>query len=574
MQISIAAQNKYTLEEAVSNEQEVLFRKVIPLNFENPNQDEIVLYPEQSSFSVLAKSITENVLSDHPIVGEIQIQVKSKALWVSLPRPYPIHKLVLKNKTRKTAKGAGKGSGKSPESLSKTVKDSKNPMLSTVEMGFASSALRNIALYRIDGDALSESPTVTVGSGEQIEDFVSDHFAIVWMDNTGAAKNISLDTFSSIQIKSKPTGVKIGVAQEAQLNESDVFWLKAGEFNEITASDPVNEDAVKGFIEAIQRQMESSLQSLKLVLEADTPCEIRFSDFLISYFLKRLSHLKKTDNTETENPFRLDFSGEFYEEQKFSFELPTNISIEAASLNVEADFHSEDIYPNGLNPQLLDNSSTGIKLQAQQSIAHGINPLQSFKSKGIMLGLMALTDDAKITLEMREDWQQSPEGAILQSAEAEVTLVRGKHWKRIVFAESFSLFSSPHWLVLKVVEGELLWLLSDTENGGLEQSTIIKRNHSSDSITSSMIVTGNLKPTVGIIKSVPSSQQPDIDVIIAGQTVDAISDENEALLIYPIKQILQDELANNLNQIPLTFATAKSGSSKIAAIEIVYSPLD
>ena len=112
------------------------------MDFQNPNQDEIIFYPDQTLFAAKANAITENILSADPVVGEVEIQVKSKALWITLPRPYAIHKLVFKSKGKKGGKGA--------EKASKSAMNSKEDVSSITDVGFGSSALKNIALYRID----------------------------------------------------------------------------------------------------------------------------------------------------------------------------------------------------------------------------------------------------------------------------------------------------------------------------------------------------------------------------------------------------------------------------------------
>lgn len=193
------------------------------------------------------------------------------------------------------------------------------------------------------------------------------------------------------------------------------------------------------------------------MLESDAPCQLVIDEFAVGYQLVRRTF---PDRTEKQI---LRFAGDAVATQQVKLHLPKTAVVTQATLTIATKLQKEgltaSIAANGLPPESLAQA-TGVHLGVARWVAQPLTPAQALPTSGVVIGLLTLTANTQLALELYEDWQGQPGKRL---ATATVMLAQGgpRLWQTVRFAESVLLFAQPYWLLLKATRGAALWLAKE-----------------------------------------------------------------------------------------------------------------
>lgn len=479
-----------------------LFRHTINLSFKtNGEPDRIVVDESATNFGAQFSGQTYNVLDDSsPIkVLERTHEEEAQAVIVTLNRPWEIKRILL------TFAIFGKHCGEAyvtgshfvpteMEDLTGAVGSSswacalpREVKVSGDAVAFEDKAIylmqeRMVKVYRVDGDAIADQPTLTAGNGEDFSDaFISERFAIKATDIQGNPKDLKENNIAQIWVQTYPTGPRIGVAEPVDsidaYSPSEFFWQLPGELRNAAQVDAVNEKAGEALAAALQRYLDAFMDHLReeaekegqqpaipdcidvaLVLESDAPCSVDL-DFGITYWLVRESFPIPHDQISPPDKQVLRFNGEKITTQTINVVLARDADVQSVALNMDLSFGRQPSTPLGNDLQaILTDRDRGVSIRQNRWVAQRVKPGKAISVSGVALGLMALEAKAEILVELQEDWNGIPSGKKLAQASILLADVGKPSFVRVDFHEKLTLYTQDYWILAKTAKGSALWI--------------------------------------------------------------------------------------------------------------------
>jgi len=348
----------------------------------------------------------------------------------------------------------------------------------------------SLEFYRLDGNTLSESPTATVTLEDNVAtlptdpDFTDIRFAIRLKDSNGQLVALKTSDIVAIQLRSYPTGPRLGIAPIATSESEDsddlvspiFFFQMPGEIREATSGQ--GEFSVgRELADALERHLDEYFALLQndqaggsqessvpdtvevdLIIESDAQCVLEITDFNIPY--RPVVQSFPSTNGEKLAKQILRFHGDHVSGQEVLLQLPRNATVTSAVLKTVESFQSDRPFApsdGGAWTSLLTQNQ-GIFLGVEKWVAQETTSAQAILASGIGLGLMSLAEKTELLLELREDWQGQPSGKKLADGTITLEHVGRRAWTSLRFAEAVVIPSKTHWIVTKAASGAALWL--------------------------------------------------------------------------------------------------------------------
>ena len=272
------------------------------------------------------------------------------------------------------------------------------------------------------------------------------------------------------------------------------FWLHPKEF--ATPDEPINlpdfsqhlntfiqgaeflkVSQLAGLPDEIREKLnkEPLLSQIPIIFHTDTSGILKIERFDLEYvILKRdfrvngdaeFSPQKKTVN------FSWNESRTGITSRKIEIKIPSGSYIKHIAFSLKGGLAKEQLISlDKIVPkQQITFSNFGARIGKQQSLAQKIVLLDSNTSViGFDLRLKMLSDIVKYRVEVCPDQQGMPSGEVLTFKEMEYQKEKGMQfsWVRINLDQVLRLqLNQPYWLVLTVLEGQLVWQMNFFEEG-------------------------------------------------------------------------------------------------------------
>ncbi len=437
----------------------------------------------------VATSLTPEILEPatglRPIlspVGEPPLQVFRLVLYVSLPTGGPADRLVLDTASAPPVLSAtfqlsdidieapvpAEGLPESNDTIIVTLEVPRQVQrvdLTGIPNG------NTLEFYRLDGTVLSGEPTVTVqvqddaAQMDQDANFIDRRFALRRQNGEALAPG----NISRIQLRSFPTGPRLGLAAVDEPLDPIFFWQMPGEIRD----GPLGVEASTEFTTALERYLnglETPLSQdpiqLALVAESDAPCQLNMTNFEITYYLVKASFPIPDGESSPPNKQVLRFQGDRVSAQSISLELPSNAQVLTATLEIAESLRGDRTIPSNGGPNLdaaLPEAS-GIYLSSERWVAKVVTPPQAIEVSGLALGLVAIADQTELRVELQADFQGLPSGRKLAEGLIQPARIGQPDWIRLLFAEPVILPAQPHWILVCAARGAAVWLVQAESN--------------------------------------------------------------------------------------------------------------
>ena len=339
-----------------------------------------------------------------------------------------------------------------------------------------------IEFYRLDGSTLADKPSASASVQSNVAtlpsnvDFTDGRFAVRLKGPTGPS--LKAGDLAGLQIRSYPTGPRLGIADPDDPDSAIFFWQASGELGKTVPADQGNVDAGEAFATVLGRYLDDFFARLAestdgngpsspppqfvdvaLIVASDAPCTLNITAFDVTYHLVCQSFTSRGDKQV------LRFSGDQATSQEVSVRLPGKATVTSATLETVESFRRDR--PLASNDGMTDAAPAqkeGVYVGVERWVAQGITPSQATSVSGIAIALMTISSDTELLVELREDWGGQPSSRRLAAGMIRLEQVGKRSWATLLFPEMITLPSSLHWLLVKATSGRAVWLV-DAGNG-------------------------------------------------------------------------------------------------------------
>lgn len=386
-----------------------------------------------------------------------------------------------------------------------------------------------------------------------------------------------------LTVRSYPSAPRLGLADPQTLMTPTFFLRLAGEIGKDGDANAGQVDAGALLAGALQQYVDAFFAQLlevatpnapqlpdqlavALVLESDAPCQLHLDEFVIGYQLVRRNF---PDYAEKQ---LLRFAGTVVETQSINLRLPATATVTQATLTVAAKLGATGFADQStgavLQPDAL-TQTTGIHLGLERWAAQPLTPAQALTVSGVLVGLLALTPNTQVALELYEDWQGQPAGKKLTSVTLSLGQSGQRRWQMVDFPEPLLLFAQPYWLLLKAVRGAALWL---AQPGALSVQMLTQENQRWQALS----VIANTQGLVHLLSPAGHGSQ-DVPFAlnvngVAVVTPPVITGDRQAYdLTTALNTALTASGATEVDDITLSFITGLAGVLTVYPPQLAYS---
>lgn len=473
------------------------YRRVFHLRFQTSGSpDRLEVQTEQCAFHASFSSRSYNVLAGGSPVGAVARQVDEYTVRLELPRPWPIERIRLRSTF-------GPGIPLLPEAqpqggyiwacaaapdlvldIDATAMEFEGPVAQMQPTVW-------IQLFRMDGDALAEKPSVTVPENGLIgADFTSAVFAIKAVNSDLEPYALSVADLSAVEIRSWPTGPRIGLCVPAQapgdLRPEACFWQLPGQITDEDSCAAPNEQAGSALAGALQHHFKARLEQLAveakenkvpyavpdclevaLVVDSDAPCQSQIT-LAVAYCLVRTGLMAPEEEKTIRDKQVLRFAAQAPPPQTLWVLLPARAQVCGAVLEMDAGFGSPPsaAVGEGLQPLPADAHSA-VHLTTARWCAQPVMLDAPLELTEITLGVMALESGTELTVALRADRDGLPDGALIAEQSVRLSGPGTKYHARVAFRAAIALSSQCCWLTVKALSGSAVWLTRANPQGTL-----------------------------------------------------------------------------------------------------------
>lgn len=393
---------------------------------------------------------------------------------------------------------------------------------------------------------------------------------------------LTANHLAGLTVCSYPSAPRLGLADPQTLTPT-FFSRLAGEIGKDGDANAGQIDAGALVADALQQYVDTFFASLlaaatptapqlpsqldvAFVLESDAPCQLQLDEFVIGYQLVRRNF---SDYAEKQ---LLRFAGATVETQSLNLRLPAAATVTQATLTMAAKLGATGFAEQGaaavLQPDALTQAQ-GIHLGLERWAAQPLTPAQALTVSGVTVGLLALTPNTQVTLELYEDWQGQPVGKKLAAATLSLAQSGARRWQTARFVEPVLLFAQPYWLLLTAVRGAALWL---AQPGASTVQMLTLENQRWQALS----VIANTQGLVHWLTPAAVAQQaPSLALAIDKRPVSAPPVTTDDRYTYDLTPALNGALANqgatDLVDLALSITTGAAGLLTLYPPVIAYS---
>jgi len=594
-----AGAKRWIIDGAVGESPQQVFRQVLYVRFAlDGNADGLTFLPEQtrllgkfSSYSYDAKTIANSAL----VAG---IGQAGDAVLVTLDTPRQLMAVQLVN-------------------------------------SLAPGASSKVTVHRVDGDKVVEDPTTEASWEDQFDRVAIDvgnfgfsgnaplraapseagvsvaiqarqtlqltNVATLPTDFTDARFGLRLRNGSTtlqsnhlagMTVRSYPSAPRLGLAAPTDLAgpnalTAPIFFSRLdGEIGKEGDANAGQIDVGKALAKALQQHVDTffaqwlaktpagdtpvlpTVLTVALVIESDAPCQLAIDEFVVAYQLLRRNF------PDWAEKIVLRFAGTAAETQTVKLSLPKQATVTQATLTVAANLGAAKVADGASgNGFLLDTlaQATGIHLGLERWAAQPFIPVQATTARGLVVGLLALTSDAQLALELYEDWQGQPAGKKLLATTVALGQSGQRLWKTVTLAEDLLLATQPYWLLLKTVRGAALWLAQPGEPPVQMLTQENNRWQTLSVLTNTQGLVHLLSPIAAKDQSVPFALTIGVTTVAPNPKPEPDDDRQTFDLTAALNTALSTSPTSDLVNIPLTFTTTLAGLITVYPPVVEYS---
>ncbi len=298
---------------------------------------------------------------------------------------------------------------------------------------------RSVELHRADGP-------VEADKAADAANFTDVNFAVQF------SAPVAPNQVTAVNVRGIPANPRIAIAG-TDLASPALFWPTPDAAGSLSVS------AGPALAKALQSFLSSQQTEVAVVIQSDAPCRIAVSAFKVPYH--RVLNVFTPSSGAKEV---LRYSGKRVERKSLSITLPFSASVVSASLKVDESFRGgagaatpSEILAPASSASLSDR---GIRLSADRPIraAQRVDVAQASTIAGLAVGVLALSPDVLLGIEVQSDYHGSPSGKKIVEASVALPLAGVSDWAMASFAAPVALSSGVCWILARALRGDAVLL--------------------------------------------------------------------------------------------------------------------
>jgi len=432
---------------------------------------------------------------------------------------------------------------------------------------FAGGVTGTITVHRVDGDAISEQPTVsdTIAYSEITlsHEFSDRQFVLKRQGSSLTVSNIA-----ELWLISYPTTPRFGFLDERQSPATLIsLWQTPGQLTDSHTQGHLTL-AAQDFQPLERFLVGQSLAALKLVVESDAPCRFQITTAHLSY---RLSYQGFAPNSSEPAKQVLRFQGSDLRPQPIALTLPPQIQAAALEMSLSLSGFQQPADPLATTPQAPPTQRQGIELLPQQWGGFSLTPAQATRYSGVTLGLLLLRSRTALTVDLRTDEDGLPGESLTQAIQT-IQGTTQPQWVTVRFPDSVVVYSQPYWLLVSASE-PTLWLTQPGDGDvylleGPPQTLWSRRHHYLNRPTLYQLLEPAIPPDAE--ESTTSSPHPALSLQIGTVSLPVVWETDYTRARVNLMAGLP--ATNDSSTVVLTVSTTTAGIITVYAPEITYQP--
>ncbi len=275
--------------------------------------------------------------------------------------------------------------------------------------------------------------------------FVDQRFALRFLTNNAIVQP-AINAITEVAVRSLPTGVRLGIAPANQLDQAVFFWTQAGE-SQSTVSANVGDQLADALNAHLSRFTTPGVIDIALVIESDAECG--FSLQQVS--LRPLNIVDTFASNEPKQVLRFE-SGR---EQTAFVTLPRAANVITAQVIAVESLRGDRVNQSNSS---TGSAARGAHIGAGRAAAQQIMPTEAISISGVGLLLNPLVSKTALSVELQEDWQGSPSGKVLASGTLMFSRTGSTALDVVYFAQPVILSTLPCWIVVRATAGQAVWI--------------------------------------------------------------------------------------------------------------------
>jgi len=449
--------------------------------------------------------------------------------------------------------------------------------------GKASGAGYSVELYRLDGNTLTEEPTVSASVQNNAAVFpervgFTDARFAVRLEGPDSP-SLSSGDLAALQLRSRFAGARIGTSDPDEPNSATFFWPTPEDIAETPPASLNDVEAGKAIAAALGRYLDDffapqqppdgneplpEFVDVALVLESDAPCVLDLEALDVVYHpLTRSFH---SGDGEMLDKQVLRFPGGLGVAREVLIRLPSNASIGSARLETVESFATDRLLASSDDPPNIPlTQDTGVHLSVGRWAAQAVVPPRAMSVSGVAVALLPLARGTRVLVELQEDSDGLPSGKKLATASLSLDQPGRRDRVALPFPEVVTLFSERYWLLLGTASGQAIWL-ADSGDGDLK---VLDRTTGGSKAIDGLVATQQL-----LVRDGQTQEQQPASLAVGGNTVVGTAGQDNART-YDLSSAIGSYLESSVTTdkattIPLTLTSALRGIATVYPPEIEY----
>ncbi|MBE9139547.1 hypothetical protein IQ254_20495 [Nodosilinea sp. LEGE 07088] len=303
-----------------------------------------------------------------------------------------------------------------------------------------------ITVHRVDGSAIAEQATATVGSGGLLaQEFTDRQFVL-----KRAGGNLAPAQIAQLWFTSYPTTPRFGLVDETDSLIS--LWQAPGQL--ITSSAQSKLTLANEDFQPLERFLAGpSTSTLKLVAESDAPCRLQLTHASLGY-RRRYQGFAPQAAALTKQVLR--FQGHDLRPQAVALTLPPQVQAASLQLSVSLKGSQSSRAPSAIATLAPPSQRQGVELWPQQWAGLPLTPALATRYSGVTLGLLLLRSPTTLTVDLHTDADGLP-GPVLAQVSQTIQAATQPQWITLGFPAPVVLYRQPYWLLVSASD-PALWL--------------------------------------------------------------------------------------------------------------------
>jgi hypothetical protein len=425
-------------------------------------------------------------------------------------------------------------------------------------------------------------------------DFTDARFLLRLTTSGGASLPLAPSNLQSVTVRGYPTNPRIGLAfppdasTAADPAAASFFWRADGEIGTTTPAEAGTVDAGAALAAELGRAaarlsgtladaaaegappLLPAILDVALVLESDAPCVLRPP---VAGEAFRLEIRRVRESFADGAPKRVLRFEAGSPSAEVTLDLPGGVTLASVRMGLDVSVSADRSSAGaggggGAGVAGGFGDGAGVRSTTDRRVAQRIQVEQATSVSGIAVAVMPLTADAEASIELRADAAGTPAGGVVAAGRVSLDRPGRPAWSVVGLASPVVVSTAPHWLVLSVGAGSLVWM-TEADGSGVR---VLPAGGAAGGASSEIVgvrALYDLRTRAGAA----AEAAPPLEISSGGLAVAMVAEEDRrfsADLRAAVQPAVGAAAAGSIVPVPIRFTTVDRGVVTVYPPRVVY----